>query len=134
MMKNATDLGLLTLRVITGLFMSFGHGIVKMPPSEKWITGVGELGFPLPAFFAWMAGFSEFFGGLLIASGLFTRPAAVLWMCTMGTAAFIRHADDPFSGKEKALLYMTLGLFFLIAGAGKYNLRNLLFKSENPLL
>ncbi len=98
-MKNYSDLGLLFLRVTAGLFMAFGHGLGKIPPSDGLITGTEKLGFPLPVFFAWMAGISEFFGGLLIAAGLFTRPTAFLWIRTMLTAAFIRHADDPFSSK-----------------------------------
>ena len=103
MSKVQTDIGLLVLRLGAGLFMAFGHGFGKIPPSDGFIGGVEKLGLPMPIFFAWMAAFSEFLGGLLIALGLFTRPAAFFWICTMGTAAFIRHADDPFSAKEKAL-------------------------------
>lgn len=129
MKKINTDVGLLVLRLGAGLFMAFGHGLGKMPPSEGLIKGTGEMGFPLPSLFAWSAALSEFLGGLLIALGLFTRPAAFFWICTMGTAAFIRHADDPFGSKEKALLYFTLGIFFLLSGGGKYGVGKLFFKS-----
>lgn len=134
MKKNYTDAGLLLLRLGAGLFMAFGHGLGKIPASEGFIKGVDEMGFPLPALFAWAAGLSEFFGGMLIALGLFTRPAAFFWMCTMGTAAFIGHADDPFGTKEKALLYFTIGVCLVLTGAGKYSLSRLLFKSDNALL
>lgn len=133
-MKNYTDLGLLVLRVAAGLFMAFGHGLGKIPPSDGLIASTEKLGFPLPVFFAWMAGISEFFGGLLIAAGLFTRPAAFLWICTMSTAAFLRHADDPFATKEKALIYLALGIFFLLAGGGKYSLGRISFKTEGALI
>lgn len=134
MKKINTDAGLLVLRVCAGLFMAFGHGLGKIPPSSGLIETTGKLGFPMPVLFAWMAGLSEFLGGLLIALGLFTRPAAFFWILTMGTAAFLRHADDPFSTKEKALLYLTVGLFLALSGGGKYSLSKLLFKSHNPLL
>lgn len=134
MSKIRTDLGLLILRLGAGLFMAFGHGFGKIPPSDGFIGGVEKLGLPMPAFFAWMAGLSEFLGGLLIAAGLFTRPAAFFWICTMGTAAFIRHADDPFASKEKALLFLTIGICLLFAGAGKYSASKLLFKQEGTLL
>lgn len=134
MKKTYTDTGLLILRLGAGLFMAFGHGLGKMPPSEGLIKGAGEMGFPLPALFAWGAAFSEFFGGLLIALGLFTRPAAFFWICTMSTAAFIRHAEDPFGSKEKALLYLTIGICLALTGCGKYSLSRLLFKSDNTLL
>jgi len=38
----------------------------------------------------------------------------------MFVAAFIRHGADPFSGKEKALLFFFISLAFLLIGAGKY--------------
>jgi putative oxidoreductase len=129
-----TDIGLLFLRLGTGLFMAFGHGMGKMPPSDGFIGGVEKLGLPMPAFFAWMAGLSEFIGGILIALGLFTRPTAFLWICTMGTAAFVRHADDPFGTKEKSLLYLAVGICLLFTGAGKYSLSKVIFKQGNPLL
>ncbi|MBX2942468.1 MAG: DoxX family protein [Cyclobacteriaceae bacterium] len=128
-----TDLGLLILRIGTGLFIAFGHGLGKMPPSEGFISGVEKLGFPMPSFFGWMAGLSEFLGGLLIALGLFTRPAAFFIVCTMATAAFIRHAEDPFGTKEKALLYLTVGLCLMLTGGGKYSVSKVLFKSGNTL-
>lgn len=134
MSKNMTDFGLLILRVGAGLFMAFGHGFGKIPPSDGFVGGVEKLGLPIPIFFAWMAGLSEFMGGLLIVFGLFTRPAAFLWICTMGTAAFIRHADDPFGSKEKALLFLTVGLCLLFAGAGKYSLDKKLFKQRYMLM
>lgn len=129
--KHFTDIGILLLRVGTGLFMAFGHGLGKIPPSDGFIGSVEKLGLPIPVFFAWMAGLSEFFGGLLIALGLFTRPAAFFWICTMGTAAFIRHAQDPFASKEKALLYLTVGFCLIFTGGGKYSLSKALFKDSN---
>lgn len=132
MKKTYNDVGLLILRVGSGLFLAFGHGLGKMPPSEGFIGGAEKLGFPMPFFFAWMAGLSEFFGGLLIALGLFTRPAAFFVTCTMATAAFLRHADDPFGTKEKALLYFIIGIFFMLAGGGKYGLGKVIFKTGKP--
>lgn len=128
------DLGILVLRLGFGLSMALGHGLGKMPPSEKLIEGVGDMGFPVPFIFAWLASLSEFLGGLLIAAGLFTRPAALMWTFTMATAAFIRHADDPFGTKEKALLYLTVGICLLFTGAGKYSLSKVLFKTNESIL
>jgi len=124
--SNGLNLGLTILRVFVGLSIAFGHGLGKLPPSERFIEGTGNLGFPLPAFFAWSAGISEFFGGLLLALGLLTRPSAFFLAITMAVAAFLRHADDPFSGKEKALLFFVIFLLYLIVGSGKYGVDSLL--------
>lgn len=121
-----TDAGLLVVRLFAGFALAFGHGLGKLPPSPGFVEGVGAMGFPLPGLFAWAAAFAEFAGGLLLAAGLLTRPASLLILFTMATAAFIRHAPDPFSGKEKALLFLFVALLFLLAGAGRYSLDALL--------
>ena len=118
---RSTDLGLLLLRVFTGLALALAHGRGKFPPSPRFIDGVAKMGFPLPEVFAWAAAGAELIGGVLLAIGLLTRPSSALIAMTLGTAAFIRHANDPFGGKEKALLFLAIAILFLLAGAGRYS-------------
>jgi len=118
----AGDLGLLGMRLFAGLSLALAHGLGKIPPSERFIEGVAKLGFPAPAVFAWAAGLSEFAGGLLLAVGLCTRPAAALILTTMLVAGFGRHAQDPFATKEKAFLYAAIALACLGLGAGRVGL------------
>jgi len=120
--SRATDFGLLILRLGFGLSLAFGHGLGKLPPSEGFIAGTAEMGFPLPTLFAWAAALSEFAGGLLIAAGLLTRPAAFFAGFTMAVAAFVRHGGEPFSGMEKPLLFLVAFVALLVAGAGRYAL------------
>src|SRR5688572_18401396 len=122
---RGVDWGLLVLRVFTGLGIAFGHGLGKLPPSERFVAGTAELGFPMPIVFAWVAALSEFLGGIFMALGIFTRPAAFMVLMTMLVAAFRRHANDPFPTKEKALLYATIALALLIAGGGRLALDRL---------
>ena len=126
--SRATDFGLMLLRIFAGLSLAFAHGIGKIPASGKFIRGVDKLGFPLPEVFAWGAGISEFLGGILLALGLFTRPSAVFIAITMSVAAFLRHANDPFGSKEKALLYLGVAIMFLIAGPGRYSIDSQIVK------
>lgn len=120
--SRTADLGLLFLRVFAGLSLALAHGLGKLPPSERFLTGVAEMGFPLPILFGWAAGLSEFGGGILIAAGLLTRPAALAIACTMAVAAFVRQAGDPFLERELALLYGTVALMLILAGAGRYSI------------
>ena len=84
-MANRTwpDLGLLVLRLSIGLSMILFHGWGKISGGpERWrrIGGAMEnfgIDF-LPMFWGFMAGFTEFFGSVLIILGLFFRPAAAL--------------------------------------------------------
>jgi putative oxidoreductase len=116
---GASDLALLVLRLFTGLALALAHGMGKVPPGERFVSGVEGLGFPAPLLFAWAAGLSEFAGGLLLAAGLFTRPAALMILITMLVAGFRRHAADPFADKEKAFLYAAIAFVFLIVGGGR---------------
>ena len=118
---RSADLGLLLFRVFVGLALAFGHGLGKLPPKPGFVAGVIEMGFPVPLLFAWAAGMSEFVGGLLIAAGLLTRPAAFFAAMTMFVAAFIRQAGDPFPEIEKALLFLAAMILFLLAGPGRYS-------------
>ena len=120
------DLGLLGLRAFAGLAMAFGHGLGKLPPSEGFIGATEGLGFPAPALFAWAAGLSEFVGGLLLALGLATRPAALAVAVTMLVAAFGAHGGDPFGDKEMALLYFAISACFVLTGAGRYSVDRLI--------
>lgn len=116
------DVGLLALRLFAGLAISLAHGLGKMPPSDRFLSGVESMGFPLPGLFGWAAGLSEFAGGILIALGLLTRPAAFFALCTMLVAVTLRHAGDPFGDRELPLLFASVFLFLVLAGAGRFSL------------
>ncbi len=119
---NHPDIGNFLFRAFIGLSMALAHGIGKIPPPSQLVDGLAGMGFPLPVVFAWLAGGSEFLGGLLIAVGLFTRPAALFLGVTMAVAAFVAHASDPFAQKEMALLYFFACVLLLLQGGGKFSL------------
>ncbi len=107
-------------RVAVGLlFMQ--HGMQKL---------FGLLGGQKQELFTLMGavGVIEFFGGILIAVGLFTRLAAFLGGCVMIGAWFKVHVLNgwvPILNKgELALLYLVCFLIILSRGAGIYGLDN----------
>ena len=114
--------GLALLRIFTGIALAFGHGIGKVPPSDKLVEITGGLGFPAPAIFAWAAGITEFFGAIFLALGLLTRISALFLGIVMFVAAFGVHLNDPFARKEKALLYLFIAVLFLLKGAGEWSI------------
>lgn len=123
---DARDFGLLLLRLFAGASLALAHGINKLPPSERFVGGVVDMGFPAAPAFAWAAGMAETFGGLLLAIGLLTRPAAFFIVVTMAVAAFLRQAGDPFVERELALLYGAVAMQFLFTGPGRLSLDALL--------
>lgn len=120
------DAAFLILRLLAGFAIAYFHGLGKIPPSPQFVETVAGLGFPAPVAFAWAAGIAKLMGGTLLAIGLLTRPAAFFLLVTMSVAFFVRHAADPFAGKEKAYLFGAIALFFLLAGAGRFSLDRLL--------
>ena len=119
--SRAADLGLLLLRVFAGLAMALTHGFAKFQNPSGIIAGTAKLGFPAPTFFGWMAILAELAGGLLLAIGLATRPAAFLVASTMTVAAFMQHRTDPFARKELALLYLAVAACVMLTGAGRFS-------------
>lgn len=120
------DIGLVLVRVGFGLSLALAHGLGKLSHPDQFVNGLTQGGFPAPALLAWIAILSEFAGGLLLALGLFARPAAAFVIGTLGVAAFHVHGADPYQKKELALAYVVIGLAVLIAGPGRFSLDALL--------
>jgi putative oxidoreductase len=109
------------LRIVAGLiFME--HGVQKFlsfPAGQ--MAGMGwSLNNP-GAF----AGIVELTCGLLIAIGLFTRPAAFLASGTMAVAYWYAHAPQGFfpvnNGGDAAILYCFVFLYLVFAGPGAWS-------------
>jgi putative oxidoreductase len=104
---------------------------------EKTVGGFESMGFPMPKLMAALAGGAECFGGILLAIGLFTRPAAFLIFFTMMVASFKVHGDA-FSAANKGMEYpLTLGLValgLLLTGPGKIALSKLFVSGKTKTL
>lgn len=123
------DFGLLWLRVLMGMGIAYhGYGKIFGGRMAMFAEGVSKMGLPAPEFFAWAAAFSEFLGGIFVALGLGTRPAAFFIFATMSVAAFIRHSQDPFKVKELALAYWTAASALMFTGAGTLSLDSVISK------
>ena len=115
-------LGLPLFRIAASLMM-MSHGFPKL---MKLLAG-GEIKFY--DFIGMGAGVSlflavigEFIAPILIIVGYKTRYAAFLTAFTMGVAAFMVHAGDPFDEKETAMLYFFSFFLILLNGAGAFSI------------
>lgn len=113
------------VRVVVALLF-IEHGSMKLfgfPPSDQFanlkLLSLGGL-----------AGVIEFFGGLLLLVGLFTRPAAFVLSGLMAAAYFIAHASRSFfpalNMGEAAVIYSFLFLYLAAAGGGPWSIDRLL--------
>ena len=78
----------------------------------------------------YLAVLGEFIAPIFIIIGLKTRFFSIFPIITMYVAAFISHAGDPFSRKEKAILFFLGFIIVFICGPGKYSLD---FKIKNRI-
>jgi|SRR5438552_15412696 len=130
---TATDNDVATvLRLVLGVIF-FAHGAQKM---LGWFGGygfTGTMGFftgmmHIPAVFAFLAIAAEFFGGIGLIFGLFTRVAAFGVLCNMIVAIAMVHGRFGFwmnwtgaqkgEGFEYHLLLIAASAFLIIRGAG----------------
>ena len=128
--RSLIDIGLLIQRVLLSCFMLFGHGLGKLQNFSARVDpfpdplGIGanlSLGLTV---------FAEFCCSIFLVLGLFTRLATIPLLIAMSVAVFIVHKADPFSSKEKALLYLIGYLVILLTGPGRFSLDKLLFRSK----
>lgn len=119
------DLATLVLRLTFGGLMLFNHGLGKV---ERYLDGGGfadPLGIGERTSLLLAAGAESLAAGL-IAAGLATRVACLPMAFTMGVAAFVVHADDPWSKKEMALLYLGATVAIFLLGSGRWALQRAL--------
>ena len=113
------------LRIVTA-FLFIAHG------AQKLFGFLAPPGAPTPPLFSviGLGGILEFFGGLLLLVGLFTRPVAFILSGMMAVAYFMAHAPGgfwPLQNKgELAVLYCFVFLYFSVAGGGEWSLDRLL--------
>ena len=137
--SNAGLAGLI-LRAPIGLILA-AHGAQKL---FAWFGGYGldgtgpwmaSIGITPGYLMALLAGGAEFFGGLALLLGLFTRPAAVIAAFTMLVAIFTVHIGNGLfmsnNGYEYGLTLFVALAALAVQGGGRLSLDQLLFKKLN---
>lgn len=139
------DAGLLVLRVGIGGMFAFAHGWGKLTGGAGVWERVGRMGMEplglgaMPDAFmvamGLMAAVAEFFGGLAVAAGILTRPAAAALVGTMVVAAstkLVPHGLTALTDPKIAGAWpVEMGIVVLaiaILGAGRFSLDALLQK------
>jgi putative oxidoreductase len=128
-----TDLFLAILRVVAALVL-MQHGSQKLfhlPPS-------GAPGPAAPVVLmsqTGLAGVLEFFGGLLLLLGLFTRPVAFILSGEMAVAYFQVHAPRAFlpivNRGELAVILCFVFLYLAFAGGGSWSVDGVMRRSRS---
>ncbi len=121
-MSRFEDAVLALLRVAAGV-MFMQHGAQKLFGVFGGFGGTPGATAPLASMMG-LAGVLEFFGGLLIVFGLFTRPVAFILSGQMAAAYFMAHLPNGFwpiqNQGELAALYCFVFLYLSARGGGRY--------------
>jgi putative oxidoreductase len=131
MSAHGVEIGLLVLRVVTGLLW-FGHGTQKLLGwfgAKRRGTLEGEFshfGYHPPLLFGRMAGGSEVTGGLLLACGFATPVGGLLLACVAVQATVaVKWPNGPWiqdDGYEYLAVLAAIGVSFAFIGAGQLSL------------
>jgi len=121
------NVGLLIIRIGLGI-MFILHGFPKMfGGPDTWVevgSAMQYLGIDFaPMFFGFMAGVTEFFGGMFLLCGLFFMPSVIFLFIVM-LVATIQHvgAGDGFVIYSHSIEIAIVMLGLLFIGPGKYSL------------
>lgn len=123
---------LLLLRCGLGLVFIY-HGYPKLFGStERFVESFQAIG--LPAYFVYVAGTIEFFGGLAMALGLFTPVVGIILLLEMGVAMWKYNFNEGIYAVREYELPLILGLASLAlsaTGAGMFSLDQLIFRQKD---
>ncbi len=141
LMGTSNDLSLTTLRVVLGVVF-LAHGSQKMLGCfggygfHATMKAFTHMGMPAPVAFLIIC--TEFFGGLGLIVGLFTRIASLGIFGLMIGAIFMVHLHNGFfmnwmgtqkgEGFEYHLLVLAMAAALLLRGAGAFSLDHALSK------
>ena len=130
--RNLGPLAYAATRVLMALIL-FPGGIDKLfyGGAARIATGaITSMGWPLPYAWAWAVTFIEFFGAIMLALGLFTRPIAFAMTVQLAVIAFgIMIKRGMFwtsGGIEVALLLGLITFAFVLGGGSRYSLDHLI--------
>ena len=116
------DAGETLLRAVAGGFLAI-HGSQKIVNPFGATEMVEGLGFYPGVFWSPLLACTEVFGGILIALGLFTRPAAFAGLIVLLVTVWFHWITmgQGFSGAEKSLLWAAILALFVIRGGNRHS-------------
>lgn len=110
------------LRLTAGILL-VTHGFGKIINPFGAVGMVENLGFYPGVFWSPLLAATEFFGGIMVAIGLFTRPASFAAMIVLLVTVYFHGIvqSQGLAGAEKSILWAAIFLFFAVRGGNRHS-------------
>lgn len=124
---GAFNFGMLILRVVAGLVL-VNHGYSKLIGfAERQDNFMNFMGLGSTTSLSLII-FAEFFCGILLILGMFTRLAAIPVIIGMSVAFFMAHDADLFGKGETPALLAASAVALLLVGPGRVSVDGMMIK------
>lgn len=131
LMDKLKDLPLLVLRAVL-VYNFFKPALYKVTDFTGTADWFESLGIPFPTLNAYLSGFTEMSGVILLTLGLGSRIIAVPMIIVMIVAIYTVHIDNGFkaihNGYELPLYFIIMLFTLIVYGSGKISLDYLLIR------
>lgn len=127
--SSLSGISYLLMRLAAGVVFAV-HGLPKIQDPLRNAGMVESLGFVPGALWSPLLAGTEFVGGILLAIGFLTRPAAVGATVVLLVTVYFHWVvqGQGFAGAEKPVLWAAMTFFFAIHGGGFFSVDRMMRK------
>ncbi len=115
-----SDIGMLFLRVLTGLFLIYGvvDNVTSVERMREFSVFLQSHNFPAPALMAPLSVYTQLVCGVALVLGLLTRLTGIVVAVHFVIAVIMVHWSQDFRGWWPAIVLVGIGFQFSLTGAG----------------
>lgn len=127
-LEKYKDYAAVFIRLIIGFHLVYGtqDNVFSFVRMEEFAEFLRVRSVPFPLFSAFLSAYAQFICGILFIIGAGVRYAAVVMIINFVAALIIAHIGDTYPNMSPALMMLAAACFFLLHGAGKPSIDNLL--------
>ncbi|MEQ8362399.1 MAG: DoxX family protein [Cyclobacteriaceae bacterium] len=123
-LESIKDYALTFMRIwLGGVMMWYSFPVLFQGGMGDFTNWIGTLGIPLPSVLAVVGKCSEFFGGLMILTGFYSRIGAFFVAITMFVATATAGNFEIFTGAGISFNLFIMSTTIFIGGSGKFSLK-----------
>ena len=134
-LEKYKEYGVIFIRLIIGFHLIYGtqDNVFSYARMEEFANFLSARGVPFPLFSAFLSAYTQFICGAMFLVGAATRYAAAAMIINFIAALIIAHIGDTYPNMFPALMMLSAALFFLLHGAGKLSVDDLLSRRRKVL-